>query len=128
MKRNCIIYKSSEEYNRHIAIDYEEAVEIISFLEIDKNNKKFEYISDRILEQKFMYYEDYEQIEDNVTCMRFFPNGLNARIYCQEITLNGDVFCIIMSKYLPKKKGNKIDKSIQSLIDALKKYEYEIEF
>lgn len=127
MKRKCIIYKSSERYNRHIAIDYEEAKEIMYFLEDVKHNKKFEYISDRILEQTSMYYDDYEQIEGNVTCMRFFPNGINARIYCQEVTINGQIFCIIMSKYLLK-KSNSINRAIQSKIDALKNYEYEIEY
>lgn len=128
MKRDCIIYKSSERFNRHIAIDYEAALEIIDFISEVKNKKKFDYISDRVLEQTNMYYDDYEQIEDNITCFRFFPNGLNARIYCQEVTLNGDIYCIIMSKYIPKKKGRSIDKSIQSLIDALKKYEFTIEY
>ena len=127
MKRKCIIYKSSERFNRHIAIDLEEAEEITDFLESAKYYKKFDYISDRILEQKFVYYDDYEQIEDNVTCMRFFPNGINARIYCQEVTINGKMFCIIMSKFLLK-KSNSINKAIQSKFDALKKYEYEIEY
>ncbi|MVN21090.1 hypothetical protein [Mucilaginibacter arboris] len=127
MKRKCIIYKSSERFNRHIAIDFEEAKEIIDFLEDVKCNKKFEYISDRILEQASMYYDDYEQIESNITCMRFFPNGINARIYCQEVTIHGEIFCIVMSKYLLK-KSNSINKFIQSKIDALKSYEYEIEY
>ena len=100
----------------------------MAFLENDKNNKKFEYVSDRFLEQPFMYYEDYEQIEDNITCIRIFPNGINARIYCQEVTINGEIFCIIMSKVLFKKNNGGINKSFQSVVDALKKYEYEIEF
>lgn len=127
MKRNCIIIKSSDRFNRNIAIDYEEAKDIMDFLENPKNHKKFDYITDRILEQNFSYYEDYELIEDNITCMRFFPNGVNARIYCQEVYIKGEIFCIIMSKYLLK-KSNDINKSIQSKIDALKKYEYDIEY
>ncbi len=128
MKRQCIIYKSSERFNRHVAIDYEEDVDIMAFLQDDKNNKKFEYVSDRFLEQPFMYYEDYEQIEDNVTCIRIFPNGINARIYCQEVTIRGEIFCIVMSKVLFKKNNGRINKSFQSIVDALKKYDYEIEF
>jgi hypothetical protein len=79
------------------------------------------------LEQPFMYYDDYERIEENITCIRIFPNGINARIYCQEVTILGELFCIIMSKVLFKKNNGKINKSFQSVVDALKKYEYEIE-
>lgn len=128
MKRECIIYKSSEKYNRHIAIDYEEAEEIMIFLENHKNNRKFEYVSDRILEQPFMYYDDYEQIEGNITCIRIFPNGINARIYCQEVTINGHIFCIVMSKLLYKKNNGRINKSFQAIVDSLKTYTYEIGF
>lgn len=74
-----------------------------------------------------MYYDDYEQIEGNITCMRFFPDGINARIYCQEVNIKGEMFCIVMSKFLLK-KSNSINKAIQSKIDALKNYEYEIEY
>jgi hypothetical protein len=37
------------------------------------------------------------------------------------------MFCIIMVKILPKKKSNKIDKSIRQMIEAIKIYEYEFE-
>lgn len=127
MKKKCIIFKSSETYNRNIAIDLDESIEIFNFLNNEKHQKKFQYITDRILEQSLMYYDDYEQIEGNITCMRFFPTGINVRIYCQEVNINNEIFCIIMSKIL-KKKSNKIDKNIQSKIDALKNYEYEIEY
>ena len=76
MKRKCIIYKSSERFNRHIAIDLEEAEEITDFLESAKYYKKFDYISDRILEQKFMYYDDYEQIKITLPALGFFQTVL----------------------------------------------------
>ena len=127
MKRECIVMRSSEKYNRNIAVDFEEAKSILEYFGIEKNQKKFDYLATRILEQPGMYFDNYEQIEDNITCMRFFPNGENVRIYCQEVLLNGQVFCIIMSKFLKKKSGG-IDKSIRSQIEPLKKYEYQIKF
>jgi len=127
VKRECVIFRSSEEFNRHIAVDFEDAKEIMEYFSIEKNEKKFDYIATRILEQSNMYYDNYEQIEDNITCMRFFPNGENVRIYCQEVRINGEIFCIIMSKIL-KKKSKKITKEIQSQIETLKTYEYGIKF
>ena len=127
MKRECIIIRSSENYNRHLAVDFEEAKVIMDYFNIPKNEKKFDYLATRILEQPNMYFDNYEQIEDNISCMRFFPNGENIRIYCQEVNINGEIFCIIMSKFL-KKKSNDINKSIQAQIDTLKTYEYEIQF
>jgi hypothetical protein len=59
--------------------------------------------------------------------MIFFPNAENIRVYCQEVRIKGEIFCIIMSKIL-KKKSRGINKTIQSPIDALKKYDYEIKF
>ena len=126
MKRECIIIRSSETYNRHIAIDFEEAKVIMDYLINPKNGKKFDYLATRILEQSNMYFDNYEQIEDGITCMRFFPNGENIRIYCKEVNIDGEIFCIIMSKLL-KKKSNNINKSIQAQIDTLKTYQYEIQ-
>ena len=125
MKRECIIIRSSENFNRHIAIDYQEAKVIMDYFNIPKHEKKFDYLATRILEQPNMYFDNYEQIEGNITCMRFFPNNENIRIYCQEVKINGETFCIIMSKLL-KKKSEKIDKSIQSQIEQLKTFQYEI--
>jgi len=75
VKRECIIIRSSENYNRHIAVDFEEAKAIMDYFNISKNEKKFDYLATRILEQSNMYFDNYEQIEGDITCMRFFPNG-----------------------------------------------------
>ena len=99
----------------------------MDYFNVPKNEKKFDYLVTRMLEQPNMYFDNYEQIEDNITCMRFFPNGENIRIYCQEVNIQGEIFCIIMSKFL-KKKSDDINKSIQAQIDTLKTYRYEIQF
>jgi hypothetical protein len=124
VKRNCFVYKSSNNANKHICIDINEAEDIYTF--ISQYQKKFDYITNRILETNFIYYDDYEQIEGDITAMRFFPNGINVRIYCKEVKTHRGIFYIIMSKVLKKKSG-KINKTIQSKIDALKSYDYEIE-
>jgi hypothetical protein len=127
VKRECIIFRSSETYARHIAVDFEDSKDLMDYFNIPKNEKKFDYIATRILEQSNMYFDLYEQIEENITCMIFFPNAENIRVYCQEVRIKGEIFCIIMSKIL-KKKSRGINKTIQSPIDALKKYDYEIKF
>jgi hypothetical protein len=104
---------------------YEEIADII--FKNEKYEDRFNYIADRILDQPNMYYDDYCRLDSNekITEMRFFPNKDNARIYCKEVTIEGQVFCVVMAKGLAKKKSQKIDKSIQQLIDTLKQYEYE---
>lgn len=132
LKRKCTIIKSSEIYPRHICIDIESFNEISDVIfQNPKYQEKFDYITGRILEQQNMYYDDYVRIHNDsgikVSEMRFFANGDNARVYCREITLNGNLFCIIMARAIPKKKSQKIDRKIEQIIDAIKKYEYEIE-
>jgi len=106
-------------------MDISEEDELLAFLSNEKHKKKFNYIVNRILEQSFMYYDDYEQIEGNITCMRFFPNGINVRIYCKEILINDELFCVVMSK-IAHKKTRAIGKIIQSKIDSLKTLTYDI--
>jgi hypothetical protein len=118
-------------FRRHICIDVEGADEILKILKIKKYKLKFDYIAGRILEQNFMYYDDYQQIDTTsdgkITEMRFFPNGDNCRIYCKEETIDGGTFCIIMAKVIEKKKSQKLNKKIRPLIDTLKTYKYDLE-
>ena len=132
LKRKCTIIKSSDLYRRHICIDVDSYNEISNIIfQNEKYENKFDYISGRILEHAHMYYDDYVRLFNEsgikISEMRFFPNNDNCRIYCREITLNGNMFCIIMAKALAKKKSQKIDKKINQLIDVIKNYEYEIE-
>jgi hypothetical protein len=131
-KRKFAILKSSKIYPRHICIDVGVADEILKLLlQNPKYKDKYEYITGRILEQPNIYFDLYERIENDkgvkVSEMRFFPNGDNCRVYCREITINENIFCVIMAKLLPKKKPQKINKAIKQFIDALKQYDYELE-
>jgi hypothetical protein len=127
--RRCTHYKSSESYPRHIYLDNECAVEILDFIEDAKNSKKFEYIIGRILEQKLIYYDDYVRLTqyDHISEMRIFPNGMNARIYCKEISRPDGHFYVVAAKLLLKKTSEKINKTIDQIIKPIELYEYEFE-
>lgn len=129
MKKKCIFYKSSEIYDRHVYFDLDNAKEILEYVTQNERFKmKFEYILDRILEQKFSTYDDYKKLTGykDISEMRFFPNKENGRIYCKEVKLGGGTIWIIASKLLVKKKSNNIDKSIKAILASIEKYEYEI--
>ena len=127
MKRKAILYRSSELYKtRHFYIDEQNANEILELFEQPKIGEKIEYILGRILEQRHIYFELYEKIGEGISEMRIFPNGINARIYCKEVKSKNGNFFIIAAKGLPKKKGEKIDKSIKQIIDPIKNYDYDL--
>jgi hypothetical protein len=131
VKRQCTVIKSSREYgvnyNRHICIDVEVADEIKSIIFAKK--KKFWKIVDRILTQPFMYYDHYakEKINSstsNVTAIKFFDPD-NTRIYCQEFSGVNGMFYIICGASV-NKRVQKNDKRIDSLIEKVSEYEYEV--
>ena len=123
MKRKCFLYQSSTKFNKHIYVDDEEAEEIEQF--ITSCQKKSDYINSRVLEQYNSYYDDYINIGNNITEMRFLCCD-NMRIYCKEVRTPNNGFCVVMSKVVMK-KTQKINKEIQAKIDVLISYEYEFE-
>ncbi len=126
MNRKCTLYKSSSLYARHVYIDNESATEIFEFIEDKKVGRKFDYIVNRILEQGNVYYDDYVRLTqyDHIAEMRIFPNGMNARIYCKEVSLQNGSYCVIAVKLLPKKTSQKINKAIDQIIKPIELYEY----
>ena len=111
-------------------VDEENAEEILTFCEQDeKYRKKFKYIKNAILRgiapnkiyQKVKNYEDIWEI-------RFFPNvkGRNDRIYCKQFDDDETKILIIMVELFKGKKTQNIDKRIQSRLNEIKKYEYDI--
>jgi hypothetical protein len=113
---------------RHFFIDPECLQDIKKLLEDQKFKKKLNYIVDRILNLNIRYYEDYVKLItfNSLTEIRLFPNGMNARIYCKEGYTEEGTLLIIASKFLEKKKANKIAKEIQNRLRIIEKYEYEI--
>ena len=127
MQRTSLHYQSSTVFeNRHFHIDEGCAIELLEFMENPKMKSKIDYIIKRILNTNFFYYDDYVKIENGISEMRIFPNGVNARIYCREVsTINGSHF-IIAAKLLVKKKSMKINKQINQFIDPIKDYDYDL--
>ena len=126
MKRQCVLYESSEIHERHVYIDTEIAEELYKALQNDKFEKKFTYIVKRILEQDFPYYNDYEKLKNSpcLTEMRLFPNGINDRIYCKEIYNDEGTLYVIAANYLPKKSSNNITRKMMQSIKPIEEYEY----
>ena len=132
MKREFCIIQKSTKFSRAIGVDIEEAESMLEFLKKNKNyQKKLEYIIHRILDFPNMYYADYKNIwqleNKRITEIRLFPNGKNSRIYCSEFSARDGNLYIIMAVFLEKKKDMSISKKINSLIEKIKNYEYELE-
>lgn len=108
-------------------LDAENATEFLDYFEDAKKRGKFDYIINRILTQQNIYYEGYQKIinYESLSEMRLFPNGLNARIYCKEISTERGHFYVVVIKLLEKKKSQKIDKKITHSLKAIEDYEYK---
>lgn len=127
MKRDCISYRHSDLYQRHVFIDAEIAEELYGLLRERWFRAKFDYIVNRIIYQNFIYYADgYVKLKEyqNISEMRLFPNGQNMRIYCKEISLNDGNFYVIAAKLLCKKKSDSFEKKLDSFVKPLELYEY----
>ena len=126
MQRSCHHIRSSTAFNRHLYVDTESAKAIEEFLNSNQKLKKFLYITDRILEQQNVYYEEYEKLKgyEGITEIRMFPGGLNIRLYCKEFTSPNGNYYVVIIKLLEKKKSEKIDKKIRSILKAIENYEY----
>jgi len=102
-------------------------VEILNH--ISDKKKKFWEIIERILTQRYMYYDKYdkEKIDkhtNNVAAIKFFDAD-NTRIYCQEMTTKNGEFYIICGEVI-NKKVQKNNKQIKSIIKKVSSYDYEI--
>ena len=132
MKRKAFILQKSENGNKAICIDKENAKKILQFLNKDeRHKKKFRYIAELILRGiRNTELYDKENINNkakNITAMKFFKGQENARIYCKEQRINNQLFVVICCELLHSKKSQNNNKSIKSLINKISRYEYEIE-
>lgn len=114
---------------RHLCIDNENRQEMNKIIELVKRkNKKFESIIERTLTNNFLYWENYnkEYINNkavNITAIKFMDVD-NDRIYCKEVKdAFGNLYIIMILTV--KKKVQKNNKSINSLINKISSYEYE---
>ena len=132
MKKQCIVIKSSKDYNsiynRHFCVDVDNERAIFDCIKNKK--KKFWTIVERTLTQPFIYWDSYakEKISlqtKNVSAIKFFDAD-NTRLYCQELSTNDGNFYIICSVELFSKKVQQNDKKIDAIIERVSKFEYEV--
>ena len=130
MKRTAKIIKSAPDGKRFIAVDTENADDILQFLRDNNLNKKFELICTTILSGiRNTELYDKEDINDkckNVTEMKF-KGSKNTRIYCKEVKQKNKTLIIITSELLPKKKNQKNQLKENNLIEKVAGYDYQIE-
>lgn len=132
MKRKAFVLQESENGNKAICIDSENAKQLLAFLNKDeRHKKKFRYISELILRgiknTELYDKENVNKKAKHVTAMKFFKGQENARIYCKEQRINNRLFVVICCELLESKKSQSNNKTIRTLIDKISNYEYEIE-
>lgn len=129
MKRKALIIKRSENGKRCLAVDEENANELLRFFKQDlRYKKKFNHIADLILENH-KNTELYDKEEPSKECkgvraMKFFKGQDNARVYCKEISRNDKTFIVIAAELLERKKKNKLGEQELNIIKRVAKYEY----
>ena len=130
MKRNAIIIKESGDGYRCIAVDEENASELLEFFRQDKRyQKKFNHICDLILGNQ-INRELYDKEEPDgkskgVRAMKFFKGQDNARVYCREVSLKDKTFVVTAVEFLIKKKQNKLTQKELNIIHRVAGYEYK---
>jgi len=130
LKRNAIIIKESSDSRRSIAVDEENAEELLKFFRQDKRyQKKFNHICDLILgnhiNRELYDKEEPDNKSKGVRAMKFFKGQDNARVYCKEVTLKDKTFVVIAVEVLEKKKQNKLTHKEISIIHRVASYEYK---
>ena len=130
MYRKATVIKCSPDGKRCIAVDEQNYKAIIAFLTTDqRHKKKFKFITDTILaglrNPELYDKEEPDSKSKGVRAMKFFKGQENARIYCREVFNDDKIFVVIASELLPRKKTQKIDAKILSIIHKVASYEYD---
>ena len=91
MKRKAIIIKESSDGRRSIAVDEDNAEELLKFFRQDKRyKKKFKHICELILgnhvNRELYDKEEPDGKSKGVRAMKFFKGQENARVYCKEVS------------------------------------------
>lgn len=130
MAKKAIIIRTSSDQKRCIAIDSDNYNEILAFLKTDARHKsKFADIANILLagHRNTQLYdkEEPDARSKGVRAMKFFKGQENARIYCREVTMEDKTFIIIASELLTRKKTQKINKKILTIIHKVASYDYK---
>lgn len=130
-KRDAYLIKSSPDGRKHICIDKLNEKIIFDFISADPaRKKKFNHIIDIILRglhnSELYGKEDINSKAKDVTAMKMFKRGQNARLYCKEQTNENGIFYVIVAELLPKKKDQQVKGKTKTLIEIVGSYVYTI--
>lgn len=130
MKRKAITIKKSSDGRRSIAVDEENANELLEFFRQDKRyKKKFNHICELILgnhiNRELYDKEEPDDKSKGVRAMKFFKGQENARIYCKEVSTTDKKTVIIAAEVLKRKKQTKLTHKEINIIHRVASYEYE---
>lgn len=130
MKRNAIIVKESSDGKRSIAVDEENANELLQFFRKDKRyQRKFNHICDLILgnhiNRELYDKEEPDGKSKGVRAMKFFKGQENARVYCKEVNKADKTIVIVAAEVLKRKKQTRLTQKEINIIHRVASYEYE---
>ena len=130
MKRKAIKIKESSEGRRSIAVDEENAEELLKFFQQDmRYQKKFNHICDLILgnhiNRELYDKEEPDDKSKGVRAMKFFKGQENARVYCKEVNTRDKTTVIVAAEVLERKKQTKLTHKEINIIHRVASYEYE---
>jgi hypothetical protein len=132
VKRKAVIFQTSSDGKRSVAVDATNALTILAYITQDaRHEKKFRHIVELILNGlRNTELYDKENINDktgNVTAMKLFKGQENDRIYCQEFTTGDKTFVVVAAELRERKKSQKNKHTEINLIQTVASYEYELE-
>ncbi|MDZ7719877.1 MAG: hypothetical protein U5K72_13755 [Balneolaceae bacterium] len=130
MNRNAIIIKQSSDGGRAIAVDEENAEDLLTFFRQDKRyQKKFNHICELILgnhiNRELYDKEEPDDKSKGVRAMKFFKGQENARVYCKEVSTTDKTTVIIAAEVLRRKKQTKLTHKEINIIHRVASYEYD---
>ena len=130
MKRKAIKIKESSDGRRSIAVDEENAEELLKFFQQDmRYQKKFNHICDLILgnhiNRELYDKEEPDDKSKGVRAMKFFKGQENARVYCKEVNTRDKTTVIVAAEVLERKKQTKLTHKEINIIHRVASYEYE---
>jgi len=132
VKRQAAFLKKSKDGKRAIYVDAENWESILAWVnESDRHKKKFFHIIELLLAghvNRDLYdKEDFEIGCEHVTAMKPFKGKSNPRIYCQQFNKSEtNVFVIVASELLPKKKSEKLSNIEKAIIRRVATYQYQL--
>ena len=130
--RKAILYKKSKNGRKAIYIDENNAKTILIFLKKERASiNKFIMVAELLLEHthvpRDLYgKENFEKGCENVYAIKLFRGKKNPRIYCQQYShKEKEIFVIIVSELLEKKKSKSITNKEKSIIRRVASYQYK---